>query len=59
MKIHTINSRNAEDQINHALTPKGALLFGSNFNAGAILKGKRGFLHFEAYIADGLLFLLD
>ncbi|RYH12646.1 hypothetical protein EON65_37685 [archaeon] len=38
LKVHTINARNAEDQVSHVLTPKGALLYGSLFNPGVVLK---------------------
>eukprot|EP01031_Cornospumella_fuschlensis_P038590 gene38590-46914_t len=42
LKVHTINARNAEDQVSHVLTPKGALLYGSLFNPGVVLKAMEG-----------------
>ena len=41
VKIHSVNSsrRNSDAHINHVITPKGAILFGSLFNPAVIQNG--------------------
>ncbi len=42
VKINAMNNnrRNSEAQLNHVITPKGAILYGTLFNPSAIQKGK-------------------
>lgn len=42
VKINCVNNnrRNSEGQINHVITPKGAILYGSLFNPAVLQKGK-------------------
>ena len=42
VKINAMNNnrRNSEAQLNHVISPKGAILYGTLFNPTAIQKGK-------------------